>query len=195
VTEEEEKEPLRRRVFHTTGLKAGVILPLGGYADADMMIQYGFQYWYEMPHFAVEVAAYYAHTSTIGFDLNGSAAEGIAPEISVLYLPSKGDISPYFGGGFGLGWITITPDRTTFDLGLGVGPAFNAGGGLVLFRTYDLRITIDARYRINLAQVTGIIEQDNQFEGPHHGFTFSIGFSYRPRPRGRGGCGGCLNLW
>lgn len=195
ITEEEEKEPLRRRVFHTTGIKVGVIKPLGGYADAGMLFLSGAQYWYEMPNLAVEVAAYYAWTGSLGFDLEGNAAEFVAPEISILYMTSKGDISPYFGGGFGLGWITLQPEGD-FDLGTAIGPAFNAGCGVVFFRTYDLKITADIRYRINFAQVSAIIDQDNRFEGPHHGITFSIGLSYRPRPKGCGGCGGgCLNIW
>ena len=194
VIEEEEKEPLRRRVYHTTGFKAGMILPMGGYADAGLMYQVGAQYWYEMPNFAIEAAVYYAHTSSLGFDLEGTASEAVAPEISVLYMLSKGDISPYIGGGFGLGLIWLTPEEE-WDLGAGIGPAFNAGGGLVLFRTYDIRITIDARYRVNFAQVTGFQAQDTRFEGPHHGFTFSIGLSYRPKPRNGGGCCGCLNIW
>jgi hypothetical protein len=192
VTQEEEKEPLRRRVFHTAGISVGMAIPLGGYADAGSMVRYGTTYWFEMPHWAVEVAAYYAHTSNLGFNLEGSAGEVVGPEISVLYLLNKGNISPYFGGGIGLGMIMMQPEGD-WDIGTGIGPAFNVGGGLVFFRTYDIRITLDARYRINLAHATGFDGEDPRFEGPHHGFSFSIGFSYRPRPRG---CGiGGFNIW
>ncbi len=200
VTEEEEKEPARRRSFHTTGIKVGAMLPLGGYADASYLMHYGVQYWYEMPNFAIEVAGYYSTTGNIGYELEGAASEFVAPEISVLYLMSKGDISPYFGGGFGLGIISLTPEGGMWDLGTGLGPAFNAGAGIVFFRTYDIRITADIRYRVNFARVTGLVTEDPMFEGPHHGIAFSIGLSYRPKQTrgcGGGGCGGggCINLW
>jgi hypothetical protein len=94
------------------------------------------------------------------------------------------------GGGLGFGMISLNPEGYSFGTGMGV--AFNGGLGVVFLRTYDIRVILDARYRVNLAQPTEIFG-DERFEGPHHGLMFSIGFTYRPKTSGCGGCGGgCL---
>ena len=44
VTAEEAKEPLRRRVFHTFGTTAGMVVPLDGYAGSSTLYNLGWQY-------------------------------------------------------------------------------------------------------------------------------------------------------
>jgi hypothetical protein len=173
VTAEEEKEPMRRRVFHTVGTTAGMVAPLNGYGGAGALYNLGWLYWYETPHLVAEVAGYFTFPGDVE---SGTAAEFCPVEFSLLYMLSKKDISPYFGGGLGLGVLVVDPGEAGYGLTL------NAGGGLVFLRTYDVRLFIDARYHINFAHVP-------YTDGPHHGFKFSVGFTYRPRFRGCFGFG------
>lgn len=173
VTAEEEKEPMRRRVFHTFGTTAGMVVPVGGYGGANTLYNLGWLYWYETPHLVFEAAGYFTFPGDIE---NATASEFCPVEFSALYMLSKRDISPYFGGGVGFGWLIVDPGETAYGLTL------NAGGGLVFMRTYDIRFILDARYHINLADVPNV-------DGPHHGIKFSIGLTYRPKFRGCFGCG------
>ncbi len=181
VTKEEEKEPLRRRVFHTVGFTSGMFTPLAGYGESGLMYHFGGLYWYETPHLVAEIAGHFAFPSDLG-DTEGSVGEASFPEVSLLYMVSKRDISPYFGGGLGFGWIIVDYEDPNLPEESRYGLTLNAGGGIVFFRTYDIRLMLDARYRVNFASVPGI-------EGPHQGFKFSIGFTYRPKFRGCWGCG------
>jgi hypothetical protein len=184
VTEEEEEEPMRRRVFYTTGIKAGALQPVGGYGESGTMFHLGALFWYETPHLVVELGLYSAFSGNLG-DVGGTATEAVAPELSILYMLSKQDISPYLGGGVGFGILSLNPE-TGFDPEAAYGIAFNGGGGVVFFRTYDIRVLLDVRYRVNLSQV-------ENFDGPHQGVMFSVGFTYRPKFKFCGGCGGgCL---
>jgi hypothetical protein len=184
VTEAEEEEPLRRRVFYTTGIKAGALQPLGGYGESGTMFHLGALFWYETPNIVAELAVYTAFSGNLA-DVGGTATEAVAPELSILYMFSKKDISPYIGGGIGFGILSLNPE-SGFIPETAYGVAFNGGGGLVFFRTYDIRVLLDVRYRVNLSQV-------ENFDGPHQGVMFSIGFTYRPKFKFCGGCGGgCL---
>jgi len=180
VLEEEEKKPLRRRVFHTTGIKAGMLQPIGGYANSSTLFGLGLLYWYETPNFALEVTFSYAFSGDFS-DEGGKAAEASIPEVSFLYLFSRGDVCPYLGGGIGFGILGL--ESTTANPGAEYDIAFNGGGGVVFLRTYDVRFLLDARYRVHMASIEGI-------DGPHHGIMFSIGVTYRPKGRMCGGC--CL---
>lgn len=179
VTEEEEKEPMRRRVFHTVGATAGMVLPVDGYGGAGSLYNLGWLYWYETPHLVAEVAGYVTFPGNIE---DGSATEFCPIEFSLLYMLSKKDISPYFGGGVGFGLLSVDSDDPSLDTESAYGMTLNAGGGLVLMRTYDIRFILDARYHINFASLPTI-------DGPSHGLKFSIGLTYRPKFRGCFGCG------
>ena len=177
VTAEEAKKPMRRRVFHTIGTTAGMVVPLDGYSDASTLYNLGWLYWYETPRIVAEVAGYFTFPS----DFEGGTALEFCPvEFSVLYMLSKKDISPYFGGGVGFGWLTMETEAPYYSTETAYGMTLNAGGGLVFLRTYDIRFSVDARYHVNLASIPNT-------DGPHHGFKFSIGLTYRPRF----GCFGC----
>jgi len=177
VTAEEEKEPMRRRVFHTMGTTAGMVVPLDGYGGASTLYNLGWLYWYETPHLVAEVAGFFTFPGEIE---TGTALEFCPVEFSLLYMLSKKDISPYFGGGIGFGWLTAESEDPYLYTETAYGMTLNAGGGVVFMRTYDIRVVLDARYHINLAKMSNV-------EGPHHGFKFSIGLTYRPRF----GCFGC----
>jgi hypothetical protein len=173
VTAEEAREPERRRVFHTFGTTAGMVVPLDGYAGSSTLYNLGWLYWYETPRFVAEVAGYATFPGNVE---TGDALEFCPVEFSLLYMLGKKDISPYFGGGVGFGGLILDPGEAAY------GMTVNVGGGLVFMRTYDIRFIVDARYHLNLADVPNV-------DGPHHGFKFSIGLTYRPKFRGCCGCG------
>lgn len=179
VTAEEEKELMRRRVFHTVGATAGMVMPLDGYGASGSLYNLGWLYWYETPRLVAEVAGYVTFPGSVD---NGSAAEFCPIEFSLLYMLSKKDISPYFGGGIGFGWLTVDPDDPYLNTESAYGMTLNAGGGLVFMRTYDIRFILDARYHVNFASPPNT-------EGPHHGVKLSVGLTYRPTFRGCFGCG------
>ena len=162
---------------HSLGINAGILQPVAGYADADIQYHFGILYWYETAHLVGEVSAYGITRSRV--------KEFCFPEFSLLYMLSKKDISPYFGGGVGFGWLALARAPVILSARFSdmvPGLILNAGGGVVFLRTADIRIILDARYHVNFANIPG-------FTGPHHGFKFSIGFAFRRRFRGCCGCG------
>ncbi len=177
VTEEEAKRPVRRRVFHTFGINAGILQTVAGYGETSTLYHTGVLYWYETPRFAAEISGYAAFPGS-STGANGDVLEAVFPEFSMLYMLSKQEISPYVGGGVGFGWLSVDDPYLETAYGL----TLNAGGGIVFLRTYDIRLMFDARYRVNFANISGV-------SGPHQGFKFSIGFTYRPKFRGCFGCG------
>ena len=103
-------------------------------------------------------------------------------DLTFDYMFSASDITPYAGGGTGMHFIVMEAGGTGF--GTNFGMTFSAGGGLLMLRTYDFHLFLDARYHINIAEIPS-------FQGPHHAFKLNIGFVYRMRQGcGGGGCGG-----
>lgn len=194
ITEEETKEPRRRKSFYTVGGKFGWGMPLGdSYGGVNSLISYDLIGWYETPKFMVELLL--GGFSSTGFniaDTTLSTVEWITPEISIFYLFSQGDFCPYAGGGMGMRYMLI--EKKFLEVETAVALGINLGGGLIAFRTYDFRILVDARYSLNFADLPS-------YPGPHHAFQISFGVTYIPtkdRGCGGGGCapgfggGGCL---
>lgn len=187
ITEQEiTQEVKRKESFYATGGNFVYGFPVTGYAEAGSIMGFNWLNWYETPQFAVEFNFGYL------WSLNAMATGTIPDEPSVIdyganvsffYLLSKGDFSPYVGGGLGPRFIMMEAGGQGYGANFGMG--FNAGGGLVLLRTYDFHVIIDGRFALNLAEIPN-------YQGPHGSFNFSIGVVYRPKHRG--GCcgGGCM---
>jgi TolB-like protein len=188
VTQEEEKEPGRRRAFFVTGGKFGALLPLGGYGGSGALMYGAFTVWYEIPNMAAELSYDFGFSGDLVDIGEGKANEQII-DISVLYFFNKTDFSPFIKGGAGMSMLGLYDDQGhAYGTGMGAGFGANLGGGLVMFRTYDFRLVVEGTYHINLTRVSG-------FDFPHHGPKFMLGLLYRARRRGcgSGGClGGCL---
>lgn len=205
VTEEETKEPKRRRSFYTVGGKFGWGLPIGSesYGGTSSLMGGDFLYWYETQNVIVEFSfgGYMTPISTsISFEQDTTedaiitAMEATYAQLSLLYLFSKEDICPYAGGGIGLRNMMVTQDNPGFyddrtESAFGMGLTVN--GGVMAFRTYDFRVFLDGSYSLNFANL-------ETFGGPHHAFKICIGFTYKKEMGGGctdgGGCfgGGCL---
>lgn len=196
ITEEETKEPRRRKNFHTIGGKFGWGFPIGSdsYGGTSSLMGGDFIYWYEIPNVILEFSfgGYMTPMSTsISFaedtteDATISVMEATYAQLSLLYLFSKEDIAPYAGGGIGMRNLLITQDNPGFyddrtESAFGMGLTVN--GGVIAFRTYDFRVFLDASYSLNFANL-------DYFGGPHHAFKIAIGLTYK-KEMGGGGCGG-----
>ncbi|MCK4306941.1 hypothetical protein KAW50_01795 [candidate division WOR-3 bacterium] len=196
VTEEEATPRRRRESYHTVGLLVGYLFPMGGsygkktegnwYEDTrlsgDVRRMPGGSgvYIYENPNYMAQVV----------YRLHGRSQSSLANvAFSGYRFLSLEDISPYVGGGLGMGWGTITTsvDSTyseysetwhyhinpeSFD-----GLSLELGGGVMLFRTYDFHFLADLKYHIVFGG------------GIPNGFILSFGISYKKKSGGGCGCG------
>ncbi len=184
VTEEEEKEPMRRRAFFVTGPRFGTLLPLGGYGGSGTLIYIGWTAWYEIPNMAVEATWDIGFSGDLTDTTGGKATENIF-DISVLYFFNKGDFSPFVKGGAGISALGLYDEQgDAYGTGAAVGFGVDVGGGIVMFRTYDFRLVLEGTYHLNFVDVEG-------FDSPHHGPKFMLGLLYRVT-KGRGCLGGGL---
>ena len=186
ITKEEEKKPLRRKAFYVTGPKFGTLIPMGGYGGSGALMYGAWAFWYEIPNMAVELSYDFGISGNVSeLEEGGKATEQII-DISLLYFFSKTDFSPFVKGGAGMSFLGLYDDQGigAGDTGMAYGFGFSAGGGLVMFRTYDFRLLIEATYHFNFTDISG-------FESPHHGPKLMLGLLYRAK---RIGCcgGGCL---
>lgn len=181
VTKEEEKEPGRRKAFFVTGGKFGTLLPMGGYGGSGALMFGALAFWYEIPNMAVELSYDWGISGNLTeFEEGGKATEQIV-DISLLYFFRKTDFSPFVKGGAGMSFLGLYDDTgVAYGAGSAIGFGTNIGAGLVMFRTYDFRLLIEATYHMNFTDISG-------FESPHHGPKFMLGLLYRAK---RGGCGG-----
>lgn len=197
ITEEETKEPRRRRNFHTVGGKFGWGFPIGGesYGGTSALMGGDAIYWYETKNVIVEFSTGFnitPITASVDFDTATTEEEATInafeftyAQISMYYLFSKEDICPYAGGGIGLRNLMITQDNPGYwddytESAFGMG--LNINGGVIAFRTYDFRVFLDGSYSLNFANL-------KTFGGPHHAFKISVGVTYK-KEMGGGGCGG-----
>ncbi len=187
ITEQEVTQEVKRKEsFYATGGNFVWGLPVHGYAEAKSIMGFNWVNWYETPNFAVEFSGGYLWSlgaMTTGTITEEPSVVDYGGNISFFYLFSRGDFCPYVGGGLGPRLIAMEAGNQGFGANFGMG--FNAGGGLVILRTYDFHIIIDARYAINTANIPN-------YQGPHGSINLGIGVIYRPRAK-KGGCGGgCL---
>ncbi len=178
VTKEEQKEPGRRKAFFVTGGKFGTLLPMGGYAGSSALMFGALAFWYEIPNMAVELSCDFGVSGNLSNYDDGKASEQIV-DMSLLYFFSKTDFSPFVKGGAGISILSLYDD-IGYEFGSGIGFGANIGAGLVMFRTYDFRVLVEATYHVNFTDIA-------DYETPHHGPKFMLGLLYRAR---RGGCGG-----
>lgn len=173
----------RRKAFFATGGSFDYGFPMGGYGGASQLIGGTWINWYETPDFFITFN--FPYYWSLNADLYNNTEPGVLDygvEMGFYYAFSKGDFSPFVGGGLGPHFMMLRAGnyRTRANFGM----TFFGGGGIVMLRTYDFHVFTEGRYMMNIAQLSG-------FQGPHHGFMFRLGLVYRTRRRGcGGGCGG-----
>ncbi len=181
VTEEEAKEVVRRKAFFVHGLRIGGKFPLAeAYGDVGTMYQIDWATWYELKDLALEVLSG-IHWGTEDNEDHILAME-IPIDFGLNYFLLKGDFTPYVGGGIGLHWVGIAwkddNDRTIHEES-GWGFALHGGGGLVIFRTSNIRGILDVRYDYTFADLG---------DESAHGISINFGISYHYEPKEGGGC-------
>jgi hypothetical protein len=162
---ESEDAPLRRQSLSMKGFVIGPMYPIGSsykrvttntyskyhsytnttssyYADTTEIkidhprqaLNMGITWWYEFrQNLAMDVEAKIAFPSAMDFQMD------------VVKFFSKGDISPFVGGGMGMEYVF--PDDPDPDNKMNVGPQLNAQAGIMLFRTYNVRAMFRGGYQ------------------------------------------------
>lgn len=164
ITEQEVK-PDRRREGHS-----GLSLRIGGAYLIDDLEDQGagtlFEagYWYEARDFAIEPRVSF-QTSTHGDDEPGYRRFGV--DVGTFFLLTRGDVAPFVGLGGGIRSITsrrlveakqgsvIQLDSSGLREDEGWGPGGFIRGGLMLFRTYTMRVALAGEYDINFIDLDG----------------------------------------
>lgn len=174
VTAAEAETPRRRASFSSFGLRAGYLWPTSdSWAGVTKMVAVDLVYHYETARWELEVVPLLGFRG--GSIDDNSAFDWAILDFSFHYFLTPTDISPYLGGGLGFHSVAaegLSLDGQTRLDDSETGFAFNMGGGVMLFRTYDFRVIADLRYQY-VAHV---------FEGLRHdqaqGVMFTIGFAY-----------------
>lgn len=157
---ESEKEMLRRKSSSMSGVTVGALYPIGSsyqrsitepnlhynsrtnsyldttrYRQPRQNLTIGYSYWYE-----------FRQNLTLDVELKGNIPSSLAFQLDVVNFFSRTDISPFVGGGLGMEYVF--PDKPDPDDKINVGPQLNVQGGLMLFRTYDVRALVRGGYQI-----------------------------------------------
>lgn len=181
VTEEEAKEVVRRKAFFVHGLRLGGKFPLAeAYGDVGTMFQIDWVTWYELESLALELLSG-LHWGTEDNRYHLLTME-LPIDFGLNYFLLKSDFTPYVGGGIGLHWVGIAwEDNNNVKIHeeSSWGFALHGGGGLVIFRTSNIRGILDVRYDYTFADLG---------DESAHGISINFGISYHYQPEEGGGC-------
>ncbi len=156
ITQKENtQDPERRRSYFSSGGSLGYLWPVGK------------SFGYRVPSDTVGIYRLKTNSPLVHFTwlntwelkkellLVGELAVEPVEEMPVIggdltldYLLDRGDFSPFFGGGIGLHYVTPDADHSPHKRNSG--PTLNLDAGLMLFRTYDVRVLVRTRYRLIL---------------------------------------------
>ncbi len=167
ITEKESQAPTRRTGESGVALHLARWQPFGGYGDTSGGIDLGIGYWYETGAFAIE--------PRIGYRFDDGASDfsfhEVPIDVSALAILSKTDVAPYVGGGAGVHWleasyevqstsgnflVTRTRD-TVWESAWAFGA--HARAGVLFFRTYSVRLSLDLQYELLATRIAGRMPQ------------------------------------
>jgi hypothetical protein len=165
ITSNEVNPDRRKKPARGISFRLGTIVPFGdGYADAvGGGVAIDLSYWFETRHFAIEPRV------GVRFDaVRGDEGYVEVPiDIGGFYLFSRGNISPFIGGGAGIRYIwdsrkadlsvgSTIPSRATKiveDSAWGFGAYGRVG--IMFMRMYTVRLAVSGEYNITVATVNG----------------------------------------
>jgi hypothetical protein len=165
ITEKEAKPAIRRQGDSGLSARVGGMVPFGGgLADLGVGMAFDLGFWYEAPAFSIE--------PRVGFRFDTNTRDDqafyVVPiDLSAQYILGLGDFTPYFGGGMGARWtferrqatfVSGGDIQTTHEAMLeedGWGFGIFARAGLLLFRTYSVRMMLDFSYDVTFVELNG----------------------------------------
>lgn len=166
ITAEEAKPDRRRDASHDLELRLAGIVPLGdaGFADQGGGVAIDLAYWYEANNFAISPRLGFRFSADPN-DENGFFE--LPFDIGAYYILGQSDFAPFIGGGAGLrymsqsveesrqvgGIVAATHTTTVSDSAFGFGTFARAG--ILLGRTYTVRVAVTADYNIAFLQLNG----------------------------------------
>ncbi len=162
VTAQEQHPDRRKQGDSGLSLRLGGVTPVGGSLDAGFGLQVGLGFWYEARDFAIEPRVR-IRGSTTNRDRESWTAADL--DLGVYYILGRGDFAPYVGGGAGLRWleeqrvehtslgsvVSLERDKDVTDDGSALGTFVHFG--VLLFRTYSVRTTLDVEYDVTFSDL------------------------------------------
>lgn len=157
VTTDESKIQTRRQGFGGVALGVGAMTPVTGYATVPLGVAIDAAYWYEASKFAIGPRV------GVRFQADPDGEDHyleIPMDLGAYFIFGLGDFAPFVGGGAGLRFITDTRRstiltgsviQTTHETNLqdeswGLGTYVR--GGMLLFRTYTVRVSLTVDYNV-----------------------------------------------
>ncbi len=175
ITQREvENEPERRRSLYSSGVSLGYLFPVGnsfGYVDRDGFGTERSHQYDQMIRLAWLNTWEFRNDLNLGAEVTWSIPYAIGADLNLRYLFNRGDVSPFVGGGLGLHYVKSDEGAGTRANRRNSGPALNAQGGLMLFRTYDVNVMLRGQYQV-------VFNSDID-----HGPAIDVGVSFRPREK------------
>lgn len=157
VTTDESKVETRRQGFGGVAVGVGAMTPVTGYATVPLGVAIDAAYWYEAAKFAIGPRVGVRFQA----DPNGQDHYIEIPmDLGAYFIFGLGDFAPFVGGGAGLRYITDTRRSTILtgsviqtshetdlrDEAWGLGTYVR--GGMLLFRTYTVRVSLTVDYNV-----------------------------------------------
>jgi hypothetical protein len=183
VTENEmsESQHRRRQGFYAFGLKFGYLFPVGKKSYRKITEHYDYDYLYYTSTRIYDTTQYRQVLSTdvvnwfelpkdlvLDWDLHIGWGAEFGSHFALLKLFSRNDFTPYAGGGIGMDYVFPGDVENSSDK-RNSGFALNGRVGMLLFRTYDFRLSVDGGYKI--------IFNDDMDQG----VTANIGITWKKR--------------
>lgn len=165
ITTEEAKADVRRDGDSTFNLRLAGITPVGdGYSGTSAGLEVGAGIGFETRNVLIEPRVAFRWS----IDPEGRGFYEVPIDIGAYYIASLGDVAPFIGGGLGIRYITDrrerevvtgqiikTESRTEVE-----DTAWAFGGfarvGLMLMRTYEVRLSLSLDYNLALTELNGV---------------------------------------
>lgn len=154
ITDEEAEPDTRREGDSGLALRVGGVMPFGDALTSGFGILFDVGYWYEARDFSIE--PYFRYRGAASSD-DDERYDGVNFDVAANYILLRGDFAPFVGLGGGLRWLNESR-RIPVDIGTslskiddleedaGWGPGAFARLGVLLFRTYTMRMALTAQY-------------------------------------------------
>ncbi len=161
-----EVTPDRRREGKSgLGLRIGGVTPIGDAYRSGFGILVDVGYWYEARDFAIEPRVGWRGTAETDED---ESYGQVAIDVGAHYILTRGDFAPFIGVGGGLRWTyeerrerisagqVIQLESNDLELESAWAPGAFGRVGLLLFRTYSLRMAFTVDYDVTFVDLHGL---------------------------------------